>query len=234
MPAQDLDAQLRDLLAAACRRAGVPAAGAGLVWLHSNALFALPGPGLLVRIATNPDALTGVTAAVRTTRWLAARGFPCTVPADLPDQPLVEQGRVVSFWHYLPAIAEAAPTVTELAGLLHWLHEQPLPPDPPDRLVDPLRSVAAAAKQPPEALPDQHRRWLAERISELPHRHRNRPPAAHPPNRPDHRPLDSTQTPLTQPAAGPGRNRRPAPPRCPDPPATGAGTTQRRRAGAAA
>jgi len=169
MPGHDLDAEMRAVLVAAGRRLDIPVADAQLIRLHSNALFALPDRQLLVRIATNPDALPGVTAAVRATRWLAARGFPCTVPADIDHQPIVEKGRVVSVWQYLATVAEPPPTTADLGRFLRALHDQPLPPQPPDPLVDPFASVSAAVARTSHAISDAHRRWLTSRIGELRH-----------------------------------------------------------------
>ncbi len=165
--ADDLEGEMRRVLAAAGARSNLPVADAQLIRLHSNALFVIPDRDILVRIATNPDALQGVTAAVHTTRWLAARGFPCTVPADINDQPIVEQGRVVSFWRYLPTVAEPRPTTADLGHLLRELHDQPLPPHPPDPLSDPFRSVSAAIDRTSHAILDAHLRWLTSRIAEL-------------------------------------------------------------------
>ncbi len=77
-----LDEQTRAITEAAAARLGVPAGGAKLIHLHSNATIALPSAGLVLRIATNPDAFDRIQGSVRVCRWLAARGYPCTVPAD--------------------------------------------------------------------------------------------------------------------------------------------------------
>jgi Ser/Thr protein kinase RdoA (MazF antagonist) len=169
MPEHDLEAEMRAVLVAAGHRLNVPVSDATLIRLHSNALFALPGRQMLVRIATNPDALPGITAAVHATRWLAARGFPCTVPVDIDTQPIVEQGRVVSFWQYLPTVDEPSPTAADLGRLLRALHDQPLPPQPPDPLVNPFASVSAAISRTAHAVSTADRRWLTSRIGELQH-----------------------------------------------------------------
>jgi Ser/Thr protein kinase RdoA (MazF antagonist) len=155
------------ILAAIGRRIEVPVQDARLLRLHSNAIFALPSAGLLVRIATNPDALTGVRAAVAVTRWLAARGFPCVVPADIDEQPLVERDRVVSIWRYVPTVPGPPATGSDLGRLLRVLHAEPLPPHPPGQLGDPFGSVANAIQETPQAMSDAHRSWLSDRIAEL-------------------------------------------------------------------
>ena len=64
---------------------------------------------MVARIATNPAALERVPASIAVTRWLADRGFPCVVPADVDDQPLVIAGHVVSVWRYVPTSDAPAP-----------------------------------------------------------------------------------------------------------------------------
>src|SRR6266540_1018200 len=158
---------MHSILVAVGRRIGVPVRDARLLRLHSNAILALPSAGLLVRIATNPDALASVRAAVAVTRWLAARGFPCVVPADIDGQPLVERDRVVSIWHYVPTVPGPPATGSDLGRLLRVLHAQPLPSHPPGGLTDPFASVANAIEERPDAMSDAQRRWLRGRIAEL-------------------------------------------------------------------
>ncbi len=162
-----LDETMHSILVAVGRRIGVPVRDARLLRLHSNAILALPSAGLLVRIATNPDALASVRAAVAVTRWLAARGFPCVVPADIDGQPLVERDRVVSIWHYVPTVPGPPATGSDLGRLLRVLHAQPLPSHPPGGLTDPFASVANAIEERPDAMSDAQRRWLRGRIAEL-------------------------------------------------------------------
>jgi aminoglycoside phosphotransferase (APT) family kinase protein len=167
MTGSDLYDQLRAVVTAAGRRLRIPTDDANLLRLHSNAIFVLPSAGLVVRVATNSDALTRVATSIDVTSWLAARGFPCTVPADLAGQPVVEDDHVVSVWRYLPTVAEPHPTGAELGRLLRDLHAQPLPPYPVAPLTNPFDGVAGALEQTPDALSHAHRGWLTNRISEL-------------------------------------------------------------------
>jgi hypothetical protein len=167
MPRDDLYEEYWALLVAAAERIGIPIRDAHLLRLHSNALFALPSAGLVIRIATNPAAVPRVTAAVGVTRWLAAGGFPCVIPADIGEQPLIVDGRAVSVWGYIPPSAGLPPSAADLGRLLHRLHDQPALPQPPPALSDPFDSVAAAIDQAPEALSRQDHEWLTERIGHL-------------------------------------------------------------------
>src|SRR6266508_3866509 len=112
---------MHSILVAVGRRIGVPVRDARLLRLHSNAILALPSAGLLVRIATNPDALASVRAAVAVTRWLAARGFPCVANAieERPDAMSDAQrrwlrGRIAELREQWPALALPRPP-----GLIH-------------------------------------------------------------------------------------------------------------------
>jgi len=95
MPDRDLRAEYERVLGTVCERIGAPVTDAELVNLHSNAIYALRSAGLIVRIATNRAALDRVTVSLRVTEWLAANGFPCTMPARVDGQsppPFVNMG----------------------------------------------------------------------------------------------------------------------------------------------
>lgn len=167
VPSDDLYKEVHAVLAAVGRRINVVVEDADLLHLHSNAIFALPSAGLLIRIATNPDAFDRVAASLRVTRWLAGRGFPCVTPADVSGQPVVKGGRVVSVWRYVPTAPEPRPTGADLGQLLRALHDQPTMPDPPGQFTDPLASIANAVDETPDVLAPTQRRWLMSRISQL-------------------------------------------------------------------
>lgn len=167
MPRDNVYDQARTVLYQAATRLGVPAHDARLLRLHSNASFVLPAAGLVIRIATNPAALDRVTNSIAVTRWLADQGFPCVIPADIKDQPLVIADHVASAWRYVPTTDSPAPTGAEMGRLLHDLHAQGDPPHPPGPLEDPLASVASALDKAPDAMPQASRSWLADRIASL-------------------------------------------------------------------
>ncbi|QDY79762.1 phosphotransferase family protein [Streptomyces qinzhouensis] len=113
------------VLVSACRTAGFDPAGAELLRLGSNAVYRLAGTPVIVRIARDPGSLPDMTRAVRVARWLESEGFAATrVVADL-EQPLVVDGRVVTFW----VSAQDAVVYADLRELgdllrrLHWLEE---------------------------------------------------------------------------------------------------------------
>ena len=160
----DLYEEVHAILQTVGNRLGVSVRDAKLLRLHSNASFALPDHGLLIRIATNPAAFPRVAAAIDVTRWLAGRGFPCVIPADIKGQPFTERGRVVSVWRYVPTTAGPEQPGAELGRLLRLLHAQPDPPRPLGNFTDPFYSVASAIEEVPYALPGPDRAWLQDRI----------------------------------------------------------------------
>ena len=149
MDRDSIHGKTRAVLDTAAARLGVPVQDARLLRLHGNASYALPSAGLVIRIATNPQVLGPVTASIAVTRWLADRGFPCTIPADIDDQPFVIAGYVVSAWQYMPTADTPAPASAEMADILRELHAQGDPPYPLPSLDDPLASVIAADQRSP-------------------------------------------------------------------------------------
>ena len=157
----------RSVLEAAGAQLGVPVHDARLLRLHSNASFALPSARLVARIATNPAARDRVAASIAVTRWLADRGFPCVVPADIDGQPLMVAGYVVSFWLHVATTGTPAPTGADIGKLLRDLHAQGDPPCPLRRFADPFGSVASALGEAPGSLSQASRLWLDDRIAWL-------------------------------------------------------------------
>jgi aminoglycoside phosphotransferase (APT) family kinase protein len=128
----------RATLARACRVAGLDGQDVRLLRLGENAMFRLAQP-IVVRIARTlafePDARKEVAVA----RWLEAEDYP-SVRALSVDQPLVIDGRVVTFWEAL-SDEELYGTTAEVAELLVRLHAL----TPPSALeLQPLRPFARA------------------------------------------------------------------------------------------
>ncbi|GAA0836343.1 MULTISPECIES: phosphotransferase enzyme family protein [Streptosporangium] len=147
-----------------CEDLGIDHRDAELLRVRSNAVFKLRSE-IVVRIATAPNALTRLPLVLAVARWLAEQGFPAVRPADeISEQPVVHEGRVVTFWHYVPA--SGRPTTTELGEILRSLHLLPVPPMALRRFVDPLCEVRRAVDRSEELTPGQ-RAWLRDRIAEL-------------------------------------------------------------------
>jgi hypothetical protein len=154
----------RRTLEIACATAGLDANGAELMRLGENAIYLLPSIQLFARIARTigyrPDIETEVGAA----RWLESVGFPAVRLAGPADQPVVADGRVVTFWELLGERAEFG-TVRELAALLRWLHSL----EPPSSLVLPLVRPFARVEARLEGadLADEDREFLRARMANL-------------------------------------------------------------------
>jgi len=112
----------------ACKVAGLNSDQADLLRLGENAIYALPREGLAVRVARS-DAKSieeKVTKELNFARWLRSQGFPGVGPRDDLPQPLRAEGRLVTFWEYIPP-SRTEPGLTDLAMLLRALHALPEP-----------------------------------------------------------------------------------------------------------
>lgn len=159
----------RTVLARACNTAGIDprsADGAELLAFGENAVFALPGAGLVARIARGPHVLERARREVAVARWLAEQDFPTVRPAEgVPGQPVVVSDRPVTFWELLPP-ADREPDVRDLAKLLKRLHALPRPPFAlPPR--EPLALVETWLDSADAAVHLDDRRFLLSRRDEL-------------------------------------------------------------------
>ncbi|WP_460706492.1 phosphotransferase [Myceligenerans halotolerans] len=116
---------LRAALAAVCAQRDLPYEDALLVHHYSNAVFALPAAGTVVRFTTS--AHTGAT--IWTTQTAVSRliheyGFPATAPLDGVHPVHLANGLTASFWEYYPqpAIAHLF-AAADLARLVRRLHD---------------------------------------------------------------------------------------------------------------
>ncbi len=157
------------LLTRICERLGLPSKDAELVRMHSNAVFVLPSAGLVIRarMATSRSVRARIAASLTVTRWLASIGFPTVEPAEIGDQPILEDGWIVSVWKHIPKSTEILPAAGELGGLLRKLHDLPQPPFQLEPFRDPLSAIAGTVADTPDALNESDRLWLTTRIAEL-------------------------------------------------------------------
>jgi hypothetical protein len=163
-PAGFSAAGTRRTLDAACAAAGLDAGGAELMRLGENAIFRLRSVPLVARIARTVDYLPDVETEVAAARWLESAGFPAVRLAGPAVQPVVADGRVVTFWELVSEGAEYG-TAGELAVLLRRLHGL----EPPASLVLPeLRPFARVDGRIAGAdLAGDDREFLWGRLAEL-------------------------------------------------------------------
>ncbi|MER5871878.1 aminoglycoside phosphotransferase family protein [Streptomyces sp. NPDC002044] len=158
-----------DVSAARAVREAVRLAGAPpphdleLLRLGENALFASRVQGLVYRVARSDGLTDKVEKELATARWLVAQGFPGLPPRDDFRQPVSAEGRLVTFWEYVPP-SPGEPSLIDLAALLRALHALPdpgfpIPPLNPFPLMrDRLRGAADSADG---AISEKDRAFLA-------------------------------------------------------------------------
>jgi thiamine kinase-like enzyme len=153
------------VLAEACRIAELNAGGADLVRLGSNAVYRLRARPVIARIARDAGELPAVERTVRVARWLAEVGFPAARVVAEVRQPLVVDGRVVTFWESAQDSEEWA-NLPELAELLRRLHRLAEPESLGLPTYDPFGPVwDRLARLRGVAVDD--REWLRQRAEEL-------------------------------------------------------------------
>ncbi|WP_263251658.1 hypothetical protein [Saccharopolyspora rosea] len=80
----------------ACSEVGLDGSGADLIRIGENAVFRLREP-VIARIARTESYLPEARREVAVARWLAEEAYPATRALDV-EQPVVVDGRVVTFW----------------------------------------------------------------------------------------------------------------------------------------
>ncbi|TKA00195.1 aminoglycoside phosphotransferase family protein [Actinacidiphila oryziradicis] len=107
---------------------GVNPGQAELLRLGENAIYALPSEDIVVRVARSDtkDIEEKVAKELAVSRWLASQGFPAVRIRDDIPQPVRAEGRLVTFWEYVPP-SPKDPDLTDLASLLRAFHELPEP-----------------------------------------------------------------------------------------------------------
>lgn len=110
------------LLLEACARVGLDGRAAEPRRLAENEHWRLP-PDVIVRIG-QPGQVEAENRAIRIARWLASNDLSTPTPLGLV-QPVVLDGRPVTFWHEVPPHEQGS--IEELATTLKALHALPLP-----------------------------------------------------------------------------------------------------------
>ncbi len=152
----------------ACRRTGLDPTGARLIHHYVNAVFVLPRPRAVARLATGESGSARAHTSVAVTRALTAAGFPATAPLDVPQPIRAAAHTVVTFWRYYPQPPRPAVSAAQLARLLRQLHLLP------DLGIDlptwtPLRSLESLLhdEQAAHLVDAADRDWLLRRITSL-------------------------------------------------------------------
>lgn len=99
-----------------------------LLRLGENALFTLPAEDLVARIARSVDLLDRVERELAVARWLLDSGFPATRVAEHVRQPLVLDGRPITFWRFVREDERQSASTEMLGRILRAFHDLPAPP----------------------------------------------------------------------------------------------------------
>lgn len=142
--------------------AGVNSDGAEVIRLAENAIYRLPG-GVVARIARTGQG-AAATKEVNVARWLEDSGVSAVRVVRDVDQPVLIDGRAVTFWHELPSHAYG--TTADVAAALRELHKL----TPPETFELPELAPFVRLTQRIEtantiSMDDQN--WLLDRLAEL-------------------------------------------------------------------
>jgi Ser/Thr protein kinase RdoA (MazF antagonist) len=158
-------------LQSACRVVGLDSRDAVLLRFGENAIYRLATSPIVVRVARSASFLADVRKELNVGRWLAQLGIPAVGPAEVSEQPLVIDERVVSFWRLIPESREPA-TVGDLAKLLRRLHSAAPPSEFTLPVLDPFRRIDHRLGYTDGVAPDD-RRFLREVYERLKDRYQS-------------------------------------------------------------
>jgi aminoglycoside phosphotransferase (APT) family kinase protein len=117
----------QDVFERACAIAGIDADGARLLRVGSNAVYRLKAP-VIARVS-RPGADAGhARRTVAVARWLESVGYPAVRVVDV-SQPVMIDGRVVTFWEAVSDDGDQYASTAEVAETLLELHQLTAPED---------------------------------------------------------------------------------------------------------
>ncbi len=154
----------RTSLAEACRIVSVDGSDAVLIRLGENAIFHIPQEGLVIRIARGMDVFDDARKEVAVARWLQTTDV-CAAELANYDQPIIADGRPVTFWRYINSSGQEA-TTSELGAVLRALHALTPPSAVGLPELDFFDRVDVRIDRATE-IPDKDREFLRRRVEEL-------------------------------------------------------------------
>lgn len=152
---------LRDV----CATLELGCADAKLIRLGENAIYALPQPGVVVRIARGRHHLADVEKELRVARWLADADVPATRPTIGLPQPYEQDGLVLTFWDLIRE-SPLQPSIEDLARLLRTFHSLEPAADLDLPVLQPLNRAEARIRQT-DVITETDRSFLLDRRDEL-------------------------------------------------------------------
>ncbi|HUK71997.1 MAG TPA: aminoglycoside phosphotransferase family protein [Streptosporangiaceae bacterium] len=157
-------AEARAVLREACSRAGIDGTEAELIRLGENAIFRLAAENVIVRIGRGPEVLKDAEKEVAVASWLHRFAFPAAQPTA-HVQPIVVEGRPVTFWRLIEDSGFKAP-LEDLARALRELHRLPVPADLPLPSFNIFGRVAGRIASA-SILQADERQFLTQRLHQL-------------------------------------------------------------------
>lgn len=151
------------VLTAAAQRAGLNADGAEMIRDGANVLYRLPD-GAVARVG-RPGTSAVAEREVRISRWLEARAVPVVHALTGVSQPVIVDGRPVTWWQLLPPHRPATPG--ELGAVLRAVHGLPIPEDLQLPRFDPFAGIDPDRIDATQALGHHDRAWLTQRLTDL-------------------------------------------------------------------
>lgn len=132
--------------------------------MGSNAVYRLSAP-VIARISRPGVDVDGARRTVAVARWLESVGYP-SVRAIGVDQPIVIDGRAVTFWQAVSDDADEYASVGEVAQVLIELHRLAVPDD---LKLPPLEPFGKAAKriEANDWLSSTDRDFLTETLTQM-------------------------------------------------------------------
>lgn len=118
-----------DILRTACKQAGLAPDKVELLRLGDHAVFRFDDDRIVSRVGRHADRLPSVRREVAVAQWLAAEEYPSVRLAATAEQPVVVDGRPLTFWEGL-ADGERYASTQEMGELLRRLHTLKAPPVP--------------------------------------------------------------------------------------------------------
>lgn len=152
----------RPVLDAAAKAVGLDADSAEVIRLGENAIYRLPH-NVVARVARSGQA-AAVGKEVAVARWLEDSGVAAVRILRHVDQPVVVDGRPVSFWHELPAHRHS--TVTDVGTAMRRLHGLTPPTDVNLPDLDPFVRLVERIEMSVTVSEDD-RAWMRAKVTEL-------------------------------------------------------------------
>jgi aminoglycoside phosphotransferase (APT) family kinase protein len=162
------EVEARELLEEACASARLDPRDARLLRLGSNAVFRLKEP-VVVRIARSETEIPHARRTIAVARWLESEDYPAVRTLHF-DQPLIADGRPVTFWEAVSPVGNEWTSVAEIAELLVKLHELVAPDDLRLPEVAPFAKAEERISASTWLTPEK-RGILTDKLAELQHRY---------------------------------------------------------------